>query len=207
MTMSEFLPKPGVVYNFKSQFYKGLIWILSHAQLHKTTLNVNFYTNYTKQQLLHLLHQTTTSTPTTPNHNFYTYYTKLQPPHLLQQTTTSTPTTPNYNFYTYYAKQQLLHLLHQTSSQQSSWRPVEAAELAEIFCVLAHSGFSDTGENRKTTPIRTSSFGKKRERTRTSGRFNTTEDELELENSSGLRQNVFIVQNSIYSEGYEDPTA
>ena len=40
-----------------------------------------------------------------------------------------------------------------------------------------------------------------------SGRYNTTEDELELENSSGLRQNVFIVQNSIYSEGYEDPTA
>ena len=92
--MSEFLPKPGVVYNFKSKFYKGLIWILSHAQLHKTTLNVNFYTNYTKQQLLHLLHYTTTSTPTTPNHNFYTYYTKLQPPHLLQQTTTSTPTYP-----------------------------------------------------------------------------------------------------------------
>ena len=49
-----------------------------------------------------------------------------------------------------------------------------SAELAEIFCVLAHSGFNDTGESRKTTPIRTSSFG--------------------LENLSGLRQNVFIVQ-------------
>ena len=100
-------------------------------------------------------------------------------------------------------------LTDRTQSSQTFWRLRKSsslpfcshhgdrsstAELAEIFCVLAHSGFNDTGESRKTTPIRTSSFGKKRGRTRTSGRFNTTEDELELENLSGLRQNVFIVQ-------------
>ena len=80
-----------------------------------------------------------------------------------------------------------------TQSSQTFSRLRKSSSLP--FCsVLAHSGFNDTGESRKTTPIRTSSFGKKRGRTRTSGRFNTTEDELELENLSGLRQNVFIVQ-------------
>ena len=61
-------------------------------------------------------------------------------------------------------------------------------------------------ESWKTTPIRTSPLGKKRGRTKT-GRFNTTEEELGLENSSGSHQNVFIVQNSLHSEGHENYTA
>ena len=68
-----------------------------YIKLHQTSPNYNFYTYYTKLQLLHLLHQTTTSTPTTPSNNFYTYYTTLQLLDLLHQTT---PTTPNNNFYT-----------------------------------------------------------------------------------------------------------